>query len=129
MIQAQLDRLRVLLGGDIAEAIVGFPTGQALLAGDGAVPIGVDATYQITKGTAGAFTIAAPGAANIGRVIDIISTTAAAHVLTFTGNTLRGGTAAVATWTAAAQIGTRITIRAISATVWQLERNFGGTLA
>jgi len=99
------------------------------LAVDGAIPIDVDRTYNITKGSAAALTLAAPGAANVGRKITVRAGTNFAHVVTFTGGTLRGGTAATATATTAAFAGSGFTAVAVSATVWQLISNVACTLA
>ena len=69
------------------------------------VPV-VDTIVYLNKATAGAFTIALP-AADQSNTITFISTTAAAHVLTMTGNP---GANDVATWTAT--IGNSLTIKA-----------------
>lgn len=128
MISTQVDRLAGFLGADLAQAIAALPGNTALIAVDGAIPITADQVYQVSKGSALAGTVAAPGAGNIGRVIDIISLGAFAHVVTFTGGTLRGGVAGVTTATYAAQIGARLRVRALSATVWQVENNIGVTI-
>lgn len=91
---------------------------------DGAIPVDVDATYYVTKGSAWAGTIAAPGAANIGRKITVHGGSDFAHVLAFTGATLHDGTTgghAVAT--SAAFQGSSITVRAVTAVKWSLEVN------
>jgi hypothetical protein len=100
-----------------------------VIPGDAAIPITRSGCYVLTKGSAAALTIAAPTVPGI--TIRIISDTAFAHVLTFTGNTLRGGTAAVATWTAAAQKGSGCTIMSLSPTeaAWGLASNVAGALA
>ena len=68
----------------------------------------------LTKATAGTdYTLAAPGAANVGHVIHITSLTAAAHVVTVTG--LVGGT----TMTFSAAIGNGFSLLAVNATVWR----------
>lgn len=97
------------------------------LTADGAVDITYDGTTLISKTSAAAVTIAAPGLNNIGRVKQITTGTDFAHVVTFTGSTLRDGTTgAKITWTAAAFAGSSITIQAISATLWVLlSKNLG----
>jgi hypothetical protein len=71
------------------------------------------AVASLTKATAGTdYTLAAPGAANVNKTIEVYSTTAAAHVVTVTG--CLGGT----TLTFAAAIGAGFTLYAISATAW-----------
>jgi hypothetical protein len=121
MLQSDVDLLAGVVGGQVANAIGLLPAGMTALAADGAVPITQDGAFLITKAGACLLSIAAPGAGNIGRVLDLISGTANAHVLTFTGGTVRGGVAGVTTGTMAAQIGARLKVRAISATVWQVE--------
>jgi len=77
---------------------------------------------HLTKATAGTdYTLAAPGAGNVGKIIRITSDTAAAHVVTVTG--LLGGT----TMTFAAAIGNGFSLLAASATIWRLENSVGIT--
>jgi hypothetical protein len=97
---------------------------------DGAIPIDSDETYLYTKGSAGAFSVAAPGEANVGRKLTLIAGTDFAHVTTFTGTTLADGTTGLnTTWTSAAFIGSSLTVRAISATRWAVESFNLGTIA
>lgn len=99
-------------------------------AGDGAISIAKDATYYITKGSAAALTVAAPGADNIGRVITLLTGSDFAHVTTFTGATLQDGTAgANSTWTATAVQGCALTFRAVTATKWTVVSFNLGTIA
>lgn len=103
-----------------------------LLAADGAIPVGEEnENYLITKaGSAAAITIAAPGAANVGRMRRITTGSDFAHVVTFTGGTLWDGTAgANSTWTSAAVQGSSIHIIAISASKWNVLNFNGGTIA
>jgi hypothetical protein len=100
------------------------PAELITIPGDGAIPVDVDGVYYATKGSAAALTIAAPGAANIGRKITLHGGSDFAHVLTFTGATLHDGTTgghAVAT--SAAFQGSSITFRAVTAVKWSLEVN------
>lgn len=77
---------------------------------------------HLTKATAGIdYTLAAPGAANVGHVMFITSDTAAAHVVTVTG--LLGGT----TCTFAAATGNGLSLLAVSATIWRVVSNVGIT--
>lgn len=69
---------------------------------------------SLTKGSAGAYTLAAPGASNVGNILIVIAGSAQAHVLTVTG--LAGGN----TLTFTAAIGAPVVLLAISATVWGL---------
>lgn len=117
-------------------AVVGQPLMMALggvlntISGDGAIPIDRDGTYLLTKGSAAAITVAAPGAGNIGRVITILGGSDFQHVVTFTGGTLWDGTAGVnSTWTAAAVQGSAITFIAVSATAWNVVNFNGGVIA
>lgn len=98
-----------------------------ILAGDGAIDITFDGTTLLTKGSAAAVTVAAPGAANIGRTKRITSGSDFAHVVTFTGSTLRDGTTGASiTWTAAAFRGSSLTVQAVDATTWNvLAMNLG----
>lgn len=99
-------------------------------AADGAIPIVEDAVFLITKGSAAALTVAAPGAANVGRYLEILSGSDFAHVVTFTGTTLQDGTAgANTTWTAPAVQGASLAVRAVSATKWNIVAFNLGTIA
>lgn len=96
---------------------------------DGAVTVVPQSAY-LTKGSAGAYTIAAPGAAGIGTQITFIAGTDFAHVVTFTGSTLKDGTTgAKVTWTSAAFIGSCITVEAVTATQWVVVSKNLGTVA
>jgi len=78
--------------------------------------------------SAGAYSVAAPGAAGIR--ITFTTTTDFAHVVTFTGATLWDGTAtANSTWTSAAVQGSSLTIVSVSATKWNVESFNLGTIA
>jgi hypothetical protein len=91
------------------------------MAADGAIDISFDGTVLVTKGSAAALTMAAPGAKNIGRRKTITSGTDFAHVVTFTGGTLwNGAGGAKTTWTAPAVQGATLTVEAISATKWNV---------
>jgi hypothetical protein len=74
-------------------------------AGTGTVPVS-DSIIYLTKATAGAYTLALPGSGQ-DNILTFISTTAAAHVLTLTGNP---AAADVATFAAA--IGSTVTLKA-----------------
>lgn len=109
-----------LLGAGVARNIAPLVVNIAV---NGACPITEDALILMTKAGVLALSVAAPGAANIGRILKIYGTTADQNVITFTGGTLRSGAAGVTTVTGAAAIGSGITVQAISATVWQLIQN------
>lgn len=119
--------LASLIGGSAAADMPGST--PQIITGDAAVPVNRGGTYLLTKGSAAALTIAAPAAP--GLEITIISDTAFAHVLTFTGNTLRGGTAAVATATCAAQKGASITLVSLfgAEAAWGVKAAVAQTLA
>jgi hypothetical protein len=69
----------------------------------------------LTKSTAGVdYTLAAPGTANVGKVLEVLAGTAAAHVVTVTG--LAGGT----TMTFGGAIGDGFKLFATSASVWTI---------
>lgn len=98
-------------------------------ASDSAVTISDQCAY-LTKGSAGAYTLAAPGAAGIGVVIVFSTGTDFAHVVTFTGTTLQDGTAgANSTWTAAAVQGSSLTVVGVTATKWNVVSFNLGTIA
>lgn len=98
--------------------------------GDFAAVVDVDRTYYLTKGSAAAVTVKAPGARNIGRRLTFIAGSDQLHVVTFTGSTLKDGTTgAKITWTSVAFIGSSITVRATTATQWVVESKNLGTVA
>lgn len=96
---------------------------------DGAITVAPQFAY-LTKGSAGAYTLAAPGAAGIGVEITLTSGSDFAHVVTFTGTTLQDGTAgANSTWTAAAVQGSSLTVVGVTATKWNVVSFNLGTIA
>jgi hypothetical protein len=111
---------------------VAIPMGVSPLttyAGDAAITLASQIAY-LTKGSAAAMTVAAPGATRIGTRITITTGTDFAHVVTFTGSTLNDGTSgAKITWTAAAFKGSSITVVAVTATQWLVESKNLGTVA
>jgi hypothetical protein len=124
MTAAEAQIIAGIIGGALASQL-----GPATdLPGDGAIPV-VSGTYRISKAGVAALTIAAPVAADVGKRLTITSITANAHVITFTGNTLRGGTAAVATATAAAQKGAGLSLECVNAGEWNVVANVAMTLA
>jgi hypothetical protein len=121
-----LTRPRTVEYPHIARFATAEPTTQAA---DIAIPIDVDGVHVLAKGSAGAYSVAAPGN-NIGRRITFLTSTDFAHVVTFTGSTLRDGTTGVSiTWTAAAFAGSALTVRAFSATIWLVESMNLGAIA
>jgi hypothetical protein len=91
------------------------------ISGDGAVTIQSGIVY-LTKGSAAAISVAAPGASGIGVRITITSGSAFAHVITFTGGTLWDGTTGVnTTVTMTAYPGSTLTVIGTTATTWNLE--------
>lgn len=112
--------------GPLTGDVVGNVTGEQTRAlgtdysADGAIAL-TPGIKTISKGSAAAMTLAAPGAAMVGKTITILSTTAFAHVVTATGCT--GGT----TLTFANVAGKNITLYARSATVWDVLANVGIT--
>lgn len=123
---------------DATDTLVGKATTDTLsnknwpvttIAGDGAVTL-ASGIVLLTKGSAAAITVAAPGAAGIGTRITITTGTDFAHVVTFTGTTLQDGTAgANTTWTAAAVQGSSITFVGVTAVKWNVESFNLGTIA
>lgn len=105
-----------------------MPEPPVILAADGAIPIDVDQKYLVTKGSIAALTIAAPGVANVGRRIRILTGSDFAHVVTFTGATLRAGAGIpLSIWRSGAAEGGALHVFAASATTWIVESmNAGG---
>lgn len=102
---------------------------QTSYTADGAVTI-TSHTALLGKSSAAAMTLAAPGAAGVGKRITFTTITDFAHVVTFTGGTLWDGTAgANSTWTSAAVQGSSLTVEGISATKWNVVSFNLGTIA
>lgn len=96
---------------------------------DGAITIASQVAF-LTKTSAGAYTVAAPGASGIGKVLKLTTGTDFAHVVTFTGGTLWDGTAgANTTWTSAAVQGSSLTVVGVTATKWNVLSFNLGTIA
>lgn len=97
-------------------------------AADGAITI-ANGVATLSKGSAGAYTLAAPTAAQAGTVIRIVSKSAYAHVVTFTGNILDDGTSTTKLKaTCAAYVGANVTVVAVNLR-WVLVGNVACTLA
>ena len=111
-----------------------IPTLAALLRGvtayaaDGAITIH-SGVARLTKGSAGAYTLAAPSAAQEGTVMHILAGTDFAHVVAIATTSLLDGTStAKGKCTTAAYIGSGITIVAVNQK-WMLLSNVASTLA
>lgn len=105
------------LTGNVTGNVSGAQTMPAATAytGAGAPTLAIDPGIgyaSMTKATAGAYTLAAPGAGNVGKRLVIAAGTAAAHTVTVTGGA--GGN----TLTFTAAIGASVELIAHSATVW-----------
>jgi hypothetical protein len=104
--------------GNITGNLTGVQTLPAVTAYTGAdagtLAISPAAGYaSMTKASgAGAYTLAAPGADNVGKILVIVCGSAQAHVVTVTG--LAGGN----TLTFDNEVGAAATLFAVSATVW-----------
>jgi hypothetical protein len=84
-----------------------------LSGGADAIPAHTSATYMVTTAGVDAMTIAAPTVTtDDGLLIKVVTNTNAAHTITFTGGTLRPGTAAVTTVNFFSFRGSSITIMA-----------------
>ncbi|AWM35899.1 hypothetical protein GobsT_63690 [Gemmata obscuriglobus] len=84
-VAAVLSATAVVVEAHYFQAGGGGNSALLVLAGDGAVPVKAG-TVLLTKGTAAALTLAAPAAgADDGKVLELVSTTAAAHVVTCAG--------------------------------------------
>lgn len=88
-----------------------------LVPGDLAITAPIVVTqYMLNKGSAAAITLAAPTATtDDGKIIKFMSTTAFAHVITFTGSTLNNGSTTQASATLAAHPGASIELLAYQA--------------
>lgn len=107
-----------------------FTAPPITITADGALPITLDRSFVVSKTSAAALTVAAPGDDNVGRRIRITGGTDFAHIVTFTGGTLWDGTAgANTTWTSLAVQGSSIMIEAVTATKWNVIALQGGTVA
>ncbi len=107
--------------GDVTGDVTGNLTGNQIQgtvtaytgADAGTLAISPSIGYaSMTKASAGAYTLAAPGASNVGKRLVIIAGTAQAHVVTVTGGA--GGN----TLTFTAAVGATAELLAVSATVW-----------
>ena len=101
--------------GNVAGNVVGGQTLPAATAyaADGAISPAVQ-NVSLTKGTAGAYTLDVPGAGNVGKLMLIVSASAAAHVIT--AASLDGG----GLLTFGAAIGNCCLLYARSATAWSI---------
>lgn len=126
MTDQELATLGGQIGAQLALALGGCPI---VVPGDATLPTDKDATFLLTKGSAAAIVLTAtPGAALIGRRITIIAGSNQSHVVTCTA-AIGNGTAAKSTWTSAAFIGSSLTLRCVSATMWATEANILGAFA
>ncbi len=109
----------------------GTSTGSEIVtayAADGAIAI-ANGTAKLTKGSAGAYTLAAPAAGDDGTVMHIVAGTDYAHVITIATTSLLDGTnTAKGKCTTAAYIGSGITIVAVNQK-WLLRSSVAATLA
>lgn len=97
-------------------------------AADGAIAI-AHGVARLTKGSAGAYTLAAPAAADEGKVLHIVAGTDFAHVVTIATTSLLDGTnTPKGKCTTAAYIGSGITVVAVNQK-WLLRSNVASTLA
>lgn len=126
MTDQEIAILAAAIGAPAALALAGDPI---TIPGDATLPTDRDAVFLLTKGSAAAITLTAtPGASLIGRRITIIAGSNQAHQLTCTA-AIGNGTAAKTTWTSAAFIGSSLTLRCVSATMWATEANVLGSFA
>jgi len=97
-------------------------------AADGAIAIGTGVA-RLTKGSAGAYTLAAPASGDDGTVLHITAGTDFAHVVAIATTSLLDGTnTPKGKCTTAAYIGSGITVVAVSQK-WHLRANVAATLA
>jgi hypothetical protein len=105
------------------------PTAQVAKAAgaDGALDVSTGLVV-LTKATAGAYTLAAPASTDDGKVVTIVSGTAAAHTVTQTTPGFNGGGSASDVGTFAAAVGNGLTLVAYGGK-WLVANNTGVTLA
>jgi hypothetical protein len=116
--------LASIAGSDITRVVEAASTNGAI-----AIPDRGEKQVFITKGTAANLTLAAPTATtHDGVVIDIVSTTAAAHTITATTIGFNAGDAAGDVCTFGAAIGNQLRVVAYQGE-WYVLNNIGGTLA
>jgi hypothetical protein len=95
-----------------------------VLSADGAIPVDVDGTYLLTKGSAAAMTLAVPGTGNEGRRITITGGSDFAHVVTAASTSVHDGTTGGhGTLTSPAFQGGSLTLVAVTAAKWNVEAN------
>lgn len=94
---------------------------------DGAIAL-KDGVVVITKGTAAALTLAAPGLDDDGKILTIFSGVAAAHTVTQTTPGFNGGGTASDVGTFAAAVGNKLSVVAWNG-VWYVIANTNVTLA
>jgi hypothetical protein len=112
------------LTGDVTGNVTGgqsLPTATAY-ASDGAISPAIF-NASLTKGSAGAYTLAAPGASNVGNLLYILAGTAQAHVIT--AASVDGGD----TLTYGGAIGDGIVLYGRSATAWSIYSSINVTLS
>jgi hypothetical protein len=131
---AGTEKFSVEVDGDVVVAGTGTINGGVSIAcnanGDtvsdyganGAIAV-ADNVVKLSKATASAMTLAAPGTGNWPKFMTIYTSTAAAHVITVTG--LSGGN----TLTFADAIGNSCSLKAVSATVWAVAGLNGVTVS
>ena len=106
--------------GDITGG-ASLPTASVYVA-DGAIAL-TDYNVSLTKGSAGAYTLAAPGADNVGKLLYVLAGTAQAHVIT--AASLDGGD----TLTYGGAIGDGCVLYGRSATAWAIYNLYNVTLS
>lgn len=120
MIQTVLDQIAAKLGRDIMMAMEA-PV-LTLTGATGVIPVDRDGVTVLARvGAVIAATMAAPGAANIGRRKVVTTNTAFAHTVTWPGAIVNDGTAgANTTFTAVAVPGCSFEVVAIDAAFWNV---------
>jgi hypothetical protein len=110
-------------GGASASSLTLSPI-NLLAGGADAINSHTAATYLITHSGVDSITIAAPTiGTDDGKVINVTSNTPASHTITFTGGTLRSGSAGVTTITFAAFAGSSVTFYAYQGVWYVLSQN------
>lgn len=127
MTNDQVQALNSVIGGQAA----GIDGTLTPYAADSAIALVPDSINYLNKaGSAGAYSVAAPGAGMIGKRMTFLTGSDFAHVVTFTGTTLQDGTAgANSTWTATAVQGCALTVMGVTALKWNVVSFNLGTIA
>lgn len=118
------DTVEATFVGNVTGNVTGgqFLPAATAYAADGAIALTIS-NASLTKSSAGAYTLAAPGAGNVGKLLYILAGTAQAHVITV--GSVDGGD----TLTFGGAIGDGIVLYARSSAAWSIYSSVNVTLS